>query len=282
MPNYYAIIPAEVRYDTELPDKAKLLYGEITALTNEKGYCWATNGHFAELYGCHEMTISKLIQLLIKKQYLYSEVIKDGYKTIRRLYISKKTEVDLSKNAYVEISENAEADLSNIVQLDLSKNAYVEISKNAEHNNKINNKRINNKSNNKRTNVPSSQLESEFEQLWKQYPRKDGKKEAKVAYFKARKDKTTYEEVENGIKRFINSLKNRGTQKEYIPMGSTWFNQNRWTDECTITVIHTKAKTPLELYRQEFGGNENEYSGSAQTSNVYEGGLPEFLQRKQL
>jgi hypothetical protein len=228
------------------------------------------------------MTISKLIQLLIKKNYLHSEVIKDGYKTIRRLYVNKKTEVDLSKNAYVDVSENAEADLSNIVQLDLSKNAYLELSKNAEHNIKVNNKRINNKKNNKRTNVPSSQLEDEFEQLWKQYPRKDGKKDAKLAYFKARKDKTTYEEVENGIKRFISSLKNRGTGKEFIPMGSTWFNQNRWTDECTITAIHTKAKTPLELYRQEFGGIENEHSRGSHSSDHYENGLSKLLQRKQL
>ena len=33
-PSYYAIIPANVRYDKRLTDKAKLLYGEITCLTN--------------------------------------------------------------------------------------------------------------------------------------------------------------------------------------------------------------------------------------------------------
>lgn len=32
-PNYYAIIPAEVRY-ASIPGNAKLLYGEISALTN--------------------------------------------------------------------------------------------------------------------------------------------------------------------------------------------------------------------------------------------------------
>lgn len=49
-PSYYAIIPASVRYDEKLSANAKLLFGEITALTSKEGYCWASNAYFATLY----------------------------------------------------------------------------------------------------------------------------------------------------------------------------------------------------------------------------------------
>ena len=67
---YYAIIPANVRYDTSLTANAKLLYGEITALCNEKGFCWAGNEYFAGLYGVSKTSISKWVSSLVNNRYL--------------------------------------------------------------------------------------------------------------------------------------------------------------------------------------------------------------------
>jgi len=69
-PTYYAIISAEVRYDKNLSANAKLLYGEITCLTNENGFCFATNRYFADLYDKSKVTISKWISELVSSGYL--------------------------------------------------------------------------------------------------------------------------------------------------------------------------------------------------------------------
>lgn len=87
-PNYYAIIPANVRYDSNLKDKAKLLYGEITALSNKNGICFASNSYFAKLYNVTNTTISLLIKDLIDNGYIEREIIyKDGTKEIENRYL---------------------------------------------------------------------------------------------------------------------------------------------------------------------------------------------------
>ena len=83
--SYYAIIPASVRYDEELTDKAKLLYGEITALSNKEGYCFATNKYFANLYKCTNRAIQNAISKLQENGYIHV-VIEDNYQ--RKIYLT--------------------------------------------------------------------------------------------------------------------------------------------------------------------------------------------------
>nr|DAT67394.1 MAG TPA: replisome organizer protein [Caudoviricetes sp.] len=109
--NYYAIIPANVRYDKNLTPNAKLLYGEITALCNEKGYCWANNSYFSELYGVSKKTISNWISSLDERGFIKSEMIyKENSKEIRerRLYITRmeKDFVTYGRNVLNPTEEN--------------------------------------------------------------------------------------------------------------------------------------------------------------------------------
>ena len=85
---YYAIIPADVRYDARLTPNAKLLYGEITALCNEKGFCWAMNDYFAELYSVKKGAVSKWVGSLRDCGYIECEMqYKSGTKQITDRHI---------------------------------------------------------------------------------------------------------------------------------------------------------------------------------------------------
>ena len=92
--SYYAIIPANVRYDKSLSANAKLLYGEISALCNEKGFCWSTNKYFSDLFGVSQTSISKWISSLVRKKYLFVKIVyREGTKEILERHLSIVKEV---------------------------------------------------------------------------------------------------------------------------------------------------------------------------------------------
>lgn len=85
-PNYYGILPAAVRY-AKIPDRAKILFSEITALANKDGYCHASNGYFADLYRCTPQAISKMIKRLEDVGFIRSVIFFEGKQvTERRIY----------------------------------------------------------------------------------------------------------------------------------------------------------------------------------------------------
>ncbi len=76
-PSYYSILPAAVRYSKDLTDFQKILFSEITALANKDGYCSASNGYFAELYGKEPENISRHISKLESTGFLRRFVVKN-------------------------------------------------------------------------------------------------------------------------------------------------------------------------------------------------------------
>ena len=133
-PNYFAIIPASVRYDKSLSATSKLFYGEITALANKTGCCWASNKYFSELYAISERQVTRIISELEKNGYIEIEFIKKGVLVERR-------------NIYL-IDKNVATDRQKCQPL-IDKNVQKPIDKNVGENNtsNINNTRNNNKKN---------------------------------------------------------------------------------------------------------------------------------------
>lgn len=88
-PGYYAIIPANVRYDKDLTPLSRLFYDEITCLCNKYGYCVAGNQYFAELYGISAMSVKRIVRQLESKEYITVECENNS----RKIYISPENRV---------------------------------------------------------------------------------------------------------------------------------------------------------------------------------------------
>ena len=101
--SYYSILPATVRYDKELKAAEKLLYSEVTSLTNKFGFCFANNRYFAKLYDVTTHTVSQWLSHLEKLGYLHIEIIKENTNEIkeRRIYIVDTPYVQKNTYPYV-------------------------------------------------------------------------------------------------------------------------------------------------------------------------------------
>lgn len=102
-PSYYSILTADVRYDEKLNASEKLLFSEITALSNKHGYCTAGNGYFSKLYNVSDRSVTRWIKHLKELGYLkYVPIYKKDSKEVdeRRLYPLTNSKDPLDKNVY--------------------------------------------------------------------------------------------------------------------------------------------------------------------------------------
>tara|TARA_Y100001963_G_scaffold147669_1_gene224336 strand:- start:137 stop:769 length:633 start_codon:yes stop_codon:yes gene_type:complete len=88
-PNYYAVIPADVRYSKKLTPNSKLLYAEITALCNMNGKCTASTQYFATLYNVSKTSIQNWLKILEDNKFINRHnKYKEGTKEILSRYIN--------------------------------------------------------------------------------------------------------------------------------------------------------------------------------------------------
>lgn len=103
-PSYWSVLPATVRYSKNLKPAEKLLYSEITALSNKNGYCHAKNNYFAELYSVDKSTVSRWISNLQKNDFLKIVIIRDDKKQVveRKIYPEYNTPIDEKINTPID------------------------------------------------------------------------------------------------------------------------------------------------------------------------------------
>ena len=203
--NFYAVIPAFVRYDKDLQPNAKLLYGEITALSNEKGFCWAENEYFANLYNVSKTSISKWISSLIKKQYITSEIVyKQGTKEIENRYLR-------------------------IVGGGIEEKLNTPIEEKLKDNNTSNNttlKEIN------KENFSDEDLALWFSKVYEIYPRKVSKVKAKEMFerkLRGLDKETAYKKaiaIYRMLERQVEVWESEKRETSYLPYSASWLNDN--------------------------------------------------------
>jgi DNA-binding transcriptional ArsR family regulator len=217
---YYAIIPANVRYDESLTPNAKLLYGEITALCNERGYCWATNGYFAELYNVSKVSVSKWIGNLKDAGYISIEMEQDkGTKQIL--------------NRYIRLVNDPIKEKLNTPQRKV--------------NGGIKEKFKDNNTVNTTSNITVNNIDH-FESFWTVYP-KVGKAQAKKAWDKLKLDDNTVRMIAENIALRIKHGEWSDANKTFIPHASTYLNNARWEDEVDTT--QRVAKKPDQIKKRD-------------------------------
>lgn len=213
-PGYYAIIPATVRYDDRLTPNAKLLYGEITALSNKEGYCWAGNAYFANLYGVTKTSISTWIGNLKDCGYISLQMqYKEGTKHILNRYIRILGE---------GIQENLGTYASNL-------------------NDPIQEILMVNNTSNITPNITVNSI-VDFDSFWKLYPRKAGKKTASDKWNKIKPTPEVMAMIEENVTQRLATGEWDVNNQSFILHASTYLNQARWEDE-VIGTAKNKTKT---------------------------------------
>lgn len=232
-PSYWAVLPAKVRYDEDLRPNAKLLYAEITALSNAHGYCWISNERLGGWFGLSPKTVGSLIQQLQARGYLTVELLRDEKQAItgRRIWIDRPGAGD----AAPPILKNEETPL---------KIEDTPILKNEEKNNT----RVKN-------NPPYSPPKGDapdwkrerFEKFWSFYPamggRHGGRKPAKAralkAWNKLRPDDDTIRAMATALMR--QKASDQWLEGVGIPYASTWLNGRMWEEDFEAPTPAPKA-----------------------------------------
>ena len=213
------MIPAQVRYAADLPPGAKILYAEISSLTDARGYCFASNEYFADLYGASIRTIQRYLTALQNGGFIR---IQDGAggSEQRKIFAGINPIADThDKNVMAPVTEMSPPRDNSVAD-------------------NMNNKKENRKEEQIPPKPPRGRaaakkapdhLPEEFDRLWKAYPRGEDKQGAIAEWDRLKPDEATVYAMKLALLAHKQSEEwQRGIG---IPYFVRWLRHRRWEDE---------------------------------------------------
>lgn len=76
----------------------------------------------------------------------------------------------------------------------------------------------------------------DFEDFWKEYPKKAGKRAALKRWREATR-RADPDEIRQGAVRYAESVRAKGTPPDYVKNAEGWLNDDRWTDEIASPAV---------------------------------------------
>ena len=141
-PSYYSILTADVRYSADINWFEKVLFSDITSLTNKNGYCTASNKYFAKVFGVSVRTISRAISNLSEYKFIQCVIVRDEQNEIimRKIYLCHSVSIPMDKSVHTP--------MANSVDTPIAKNGVYNNTSNINNINNNNKKNINTKKEN--------------------------------------------------------------------------------------------------------------------------------------
>lgn len=227
-PGYWAVLPADVRYDPGLPPMARLLYAEISSLTDQTGFCYASNAYFLRVFEIAERTLQRHLRVLEEHGYLRIED-SDGGHGRRRIFTGiNPLSGNPAKNDGVTPSKMSGDPVKNVTQ------------------NKIENR----KESKSPQSPPGGGVDiwdpEAFERFWKLYPKKRDKAKAIREWNRLKADRKLMRKMSAALGAQMASEEWQRDNGRAIPYPCRWLSHRRWEDELMVAM-----PAPAEETREE-------------------------------
>lgn len=218
----YTVIDQSIFCNHDLSFKAKGLLCQMLSLPD--GWEFSVEG-LTKLSTDGRSAVTSALNELQKAGYFYRKEVRDSGKFVGVEYVISEVQI-----AEKPIAENpiSEKPISGNHQQSITKESIT-----------------------KSSSLRSEDIYTEFENLWKLYPKKQGKDKAYGYYKRARNSGTTYEEVEQGINDYKAYISVNQIDMQYVKQGSTFFSQKAWNDDWTI-VNKPKGRDINAVFRRIF------------------------------